>query len=244
MNDSVFDATPWSAVMQAAGDDPEKARRAFERLCGEYRDAIAHWMRLQRLSKEDAEDATHDFLEQWLRRDNPLQNFQRGERRFREFLRVCLRRFLADWRDRRRTASRGGGAEHVPWEHDDVIADGADSHAHLDFALATHIHAGAIARLRAQWRSQLGANGQFDRLQDVALGTASSPGYGALASELQAPVGTVKSWVFRFRREYHATFRQAVEQQADPALIDHDVVHLHQLLLHPPEDRKESAGEK
>jgi DNA-directed RNA polymerase specialized sigma24 family protein len=235
MSDSVFDPTPWSAVLQAAGGDPERARRGFERLCGEYRDAIAHWMRLQRLSKEDAEDATHDFLEQWLRRDNPLQNFQRGERRFREFLRVCLRNFLADWRARPRAARRGGGAEHLPWEHDDLIADGADAHAHLDFALATHIHAHALARLRAQWQSLLGADGQFDRLHAVALDAADSPGYGALASELQAPVGTVKSWVFRFRREYHAAFRQAVEQQADPALIDHDVLHLHQLLLNPPQ---------
>lgn len=243
MNDSVFDATPWSAVMQAAGDDPEKARRAFERLCGEYRHAIAHWMRLQRLSKEDAEDATHDFLEQWLRRDNPLQNFQRGERRFREFLRVCLRRFLADWRERRRTASRGSGAEHVPWEHDDVIADGADAHAHLDFALATHIHAGAIATLKHQWEGKLRGD-PFDRLQAIALGDAANPGYTALAAELGVSVSTLKSWVFRFRREYHTAFRRAVEQQADPALIDQDVVHLHQLLLQPPQDRKEKAGEK
>ena len=111
MKDTIFPATHWSAVLQAAGAEPDKARRAFEQLCADYRDAIAHWMRLQRLTPEDAEDAAHDFLAQWLQRENPLHGFQRGERRFREFLRVCLRRFLADWHARRHAARRGGGAE-------------------------------------------------------------------------------------------------------------------------------------
>ena len=106
VEDTIFPLTHWSGVVQAAGAEPDKARRAFEQLCADYRDAIAHWMRLQRLSPEDAEDAAHDFLAQWLQRENPLRDFQRGERRFREFLRVCLRRFLADWHARRRTARR------------------------------------------------------------------------------------------------------------------------------------------
>lgn len=243
MNDSVFNATPWSAVLQAAGDDPDKARRAFERLCGEYRDAIAHWMRLQRLSIEDAEDATHDFLEQWLTRENPLQGFQRGERRFREFLRVCLRRFLADWRERHRAAKRGGGAEHVPWEHDEVIPDGADSHAHLDFAFATQIHADVIASLKPKWQSRL-PDGRFDRLQAVVLRTAPHPGSAALAAELGAKVNTANSWVLRFREDHFTAFRQAVVRQTDPEFVNDEVIYLYELLFHPPQDGKEKPGDK
>lgn len=242
MSDSVFDPTPWSAVVQAAGDDPERARRAFERLCGDYRDAIAHWMRLQRLSPEDAEDATHDFLKQWLQRDNPLQGFQRGERRFREFLRVCLRRFLVNWHEHRRAARRGGGTEHIAWEHDELIADGAESHTHVDFALATQIHADALHALQAKWRSK-GPDGHFDRLRAVALGDTGQavppggtgcPSYDVLAAEFGVAVGTVKSWVFRFRQDYHTAFRDAVSRQADPSEVDQDVMYLHRLLLRPP----------
>ena len=234
MSETVFNPTPWSAVMQAAGDDPERARRAFERLCATYRDAITHWMRLQLLSREDAEDAAHDFLEQWLQRENPLKNYKRGEQPFRGFLRVCLRNFLNDWEERRRAKRRGGGAEHVPWEHDDVISDGADSHACLDFAFATQIHAAVLASLKDQRRDNL-ATTKFDRLQAVALGAAPHPGDAALAVEMGVKVGTLKSWIYRLRRGYHDAFREAVSRQADPEVIDHDVIHLHRLLLHPPE---------
>jgi DNA-directed RNA polymerase specialized sigma24 family protein len=233
MSESVFEPTPWSIVMQAAGDNPERARAAFERLCGAYCDAITHWMRLQRLSKEDAEDAAQDFLYQWLRRENPLDGFQRGERRFREFLRVCLRRYLISWRAARGAGKRGGEVEHVAWEHDDTISDGADSLANLDFAVATQIHASTLAALQERWQSIL-HNGSFERLQTVALGTSVNPGSHDLAKELGTNAGTLRAWVFRFRREYHDVFRSAVSRQADPGEIDRDLLHLHQLLLQPP----------
>ena len=233
VEDTIFPLTHWSGVVQAAGAEPDKARRAFEQLCADYRDAIAHWMRLQRLSPEDAEDAAHDFLAQWLQRENPLRDFQRGERRFREFLRVCLRRFLADWHARRYAARRGGGAEHVPLEQDAMIEDGAASTADLDFAFAAQIHRAALTRLKAQWQTKLHGEA-FDRLRAVALGNKENPGYAVLATELGTTVGTLKSWIFRFRREYHEAFRDAVSRQADPSLIDHDVLHLHKLLLHSP----------
>jgi DNA-directed RNA polymerase specialized sigma24 family protein len=233
--DTVFPLTHWSGVLQAAGAEPDQARRAFEQLCADYRDAIAHWMRLQRLSPEDAEDAAHDFLAQWLQRENPLRNFQRGERRFREFLRVCLRRFLADWHARHGAARRGGGTEHVPLELDDCASGDADSNAHLDFAFASQIHSSALAKLKVEWRNKLRSEA-FDRLCAVALGNEENPGYAALATELGATAGTVKSWMFRFRREYHEAFRDAVSRQSDPSLIDDDVLHLHKLLLHRPPD--------
>src|SRR5262245_12331681 len=68
---SPLPSTHWSAILQAAGADPDRARRAFEQLCADYRDAIVRWMVLQNLSRENAEDAAHDFLAQWLQRENP-----------------------------------------------------------------------------------------------------------------------------------------------------------------------------
>jgi hypothetical protein len=96
-----------------------------------------------------------------------------------------------------------------------------------------HIHHGVLARLKTDWQSKLSAEG-FDRLQSIALGAGANPGYTVLARELGAAVGTVKAWVYRFRREYHEAFRCAVSRETDPSLIDQDVVYLHQLLLHPP----------
>jgi len=234
MNENAFPLTHWSAVLEAANADPDRARRAFEQLCGDYRGAIVFWMRLQRLSPEDAEDAAHDFLRQWLQRENPLVGFERGERRFREFLRLCLRRFLTDWRATRIAARRGGRVEHIPWDHDELIEASRETSPPLDLAIAVQIHQCAIDRLKVQWQARLPRDA-FDRLQAIALGGGENRGYAALAGELAASVGTIKSWVFRFRRDYHDAFRDAVLRQTDPSDVEDDVIYLHGLLMNPTE---------
>jgi len=71
-------------------------------------------MRARRVPADDVEDSAHDFLRSWLGREKSLAGFERGERRFREFLSVCLRRFLADWYTGRQALRRGGGMPHKP----------------------------------------------------------------------------------------------------------------------------------
>src|SRR6185503_14017869 len=105
-------------------------------ICADYRNAIVHWMRLHRLDPHEAEDAAHDFLERWLRRDNPLKGFERGERRFRDFLHVCLRRFLVDRIATKEAKRRGGGMSHLQVEAHEPAALDTDSVATLDYALA------------------------------------------------------------------------------------------------------------
>ncbi|MCI0540803.1 MAG: hypothetical protein L0Z50_36855 [Verrucomicrobiales bacterium] len=231
--DTIFPSTMWSQVMEAADSSSAQARIAFAGICASYRDAIVRWMSLQHLTAEDAEDAAHDFLEQWLRRGNPLQGFTKGERRFREFLRVCLRRFLSDWRKRRQTKSRGGEFTHVTWEHDELIEETIDSVPLIDLELARNVHENALKRLARDWQAQIPGNG-YQRLRVVALGEEPNPGYDSLGQELGVPVGTVKSWVFRLRREYYDAFRFAVSQQADPSLIDVELQYFQELLRRIP----------
>lgn len=229
MQDTIFPPTHWSAVLEAAGKDPAAARRAFEGLCADYRDAIVLWMRMQRLTPADAEDAAHDFLGTWLGRANPLQGFERGERRFREFLRPCLRNHLTDWLARQRTLRRGGQTIHVPWDHDEVIEDTTDSVPLIDVALARAIHRRALKQLAERWAAQVPGPG-FERLSAVALGQVPNPGYEALARDLGATVGTLKSWVFRLRREYYDAFREAVDHQVGPEALDSELHYLRGLL--------------
>lgn len=229
-----FPQTHWSVVLEASGEsNPERARRAFEQLCAEYRDAIVNWMRLQHLPPEDAEDAAHDFLEQWLKRENPLQGYERGERRFREFLGVCLRRFLEDWRTRRAAKRRGGGAPHDSLEMHELAGNAQIPSWDIDYALAREIHERTLGRLKTDWQAKL-AGDAFDRVMGIASGSLDSPGYSGLAAELGVPIGTVKSWVFRLRCDYHDGFRDAVLRLVDPALVEDDLVYLHGLLLTPP----------
>lgn len=230
----LFPQTDWSAVFAASGQgsDAEKARRTFEGLCADYRNAIVQWMRRQQLSPEDAEDAAHDFLHRWLSKENPLQGFEQGERRFRDFLSVCLRHFLLDWHASRTTQRRGGNVNHVNLESQDVLGPPSKSSSDIDQAIARHIHASVIVELRVRW-SELMAEERFEQLQEVALGLRKNPGYEALAQRYGVAVGTIKSWIFRVRREYHDAFREKVGRQSTPYDLDDEVVYLHSLLLHP-----------
>lgn len=231
---SRFPATHWSAVAQAAnGSDPILARRAFEQLCCQYRDAIVEWMRLQRLSPQDSEDAAHDFLQQWLKRDNPLKGFSRGDRRFREFLRVCLRRFLSDWRDHKAAKFRGGGLIHEPLDAYDVAFCEEQARENLDYVLARQIHERVMTRLGIEWRGKLPVQ-SFNRLMGIASGSVHNPGYSSLSKELRVPIGTIKSWVFRLRGDYYDSFREAVMELVDPLVVDSELVYLHELIFTPP----------
>jgi DNA-directed RNA polymerase specialized sigma24 family protein len=227
-----FPPTDWSMILDAAGrrPDSEVARRAFERLCCEYRDSIVRWMGLQRLTAEDAEDAAHDFLHRWLERENPLLGFERGERRFRDFLRVCLRRFLIDWQEARVAKRRGGGAVHLPLPPDELMANPQDPLEDIDFALAAQIHERVVARLQSEWDG-LVTREAFHRIRTVALNPQENVSYASLARELAISVGTLKSWIFRLRRRYHDIFREAVRSQTDPSELDDELVYLHGLVL-------------
>ncbi len=151
MHETIFPPTLWPDVLDAAGKGPTAARRAFEQLWVYYREAIVQWLQMQRLTPADAEDAAHDFLVKWLSHENPLQGFERGAGRFREFLRPCLRNFLRDWLASQRTIGRGGQAAHVPWEHDEVVEDTSVSVSLLDLALARAIHRRALDQLAERW---------------------------------------------------------------------------------------------
>jgi len=234
----VFPETMWMLVLAAAdGGDTERAATAFRELCGIYRDAIARWMRLQNLTPEDAEDATHDFLTQWLQRDNPLQGFKRGERRFRDFLRVCLRRFLLDRQERHSAARRGGGVTHIELTDDARIVDSTETVPLIDLALACDTHERAVRRIAETWRADI-QKAEVNRLLGISVGELENPGYETLARELGVATGTLKSWVFRLRSLYHECFRNFVRQQVDPALIDEEAIYLLHLVSRlPPAER-------
>ncbi len=102
-------------------------------------------------------------------------------------------------------------------------------------------HRRALDQLAECWAAQVPRPG-FDRLCAVALGKAPNPGYEMLAGELRAPVGTLKSWVFRLRRDYYDAFRDAMHRHAGPEFVDSEMHYFQGLLTEAaPPDAKENA---
>jgi len=103
----VFVTTHWSVVLAAAGSDPPRAQAALSQLCRVYWYPIYHFVRRQGYSTHDAQDFTQEFFARLLEK-NWVARADQSRGRFRSFLLLVLKRFLAvEWR-KANTEKRGG----------------------------------------------------------------------------------------------------------------------------------------
>ena len=228
MDSAPFPPTPWTSVVEAASRDPERVREAMLKLCSCYRDAICAWFRRDARTRQEAEDLAHDFLSCWLAREAPLGQFTRGERRFREFLGVCLRRFAVTRHERQRAMKRGGGAMHVAWSDDQVAA--GSSLDYLDLGLAREVHRATLTELTERWKARLPPPA-WKHLCWLAWSGDLTVRYEDQAAALGLPVGTLKGWVFRLRQEHYEGFRIRVRALTDPDDLNAEVRHLLTVLI-------------
>src|SRR6266700_2239627 len=103
-----FSTTHWSVVLSAGRDNSARASEALAKLCRAYWWPLYAFVRRQGHSPHDAQDLTQEFFARLLEKDY-LQAAAREKGRFRTFLLVALKRFLANEWDRLRAQKRGGG---------------------------------------------------------------------------------------------------------------------------------------
>src|SRR6266487_2660802 len=102
-----FVTTHWSVVLSAREKESPASSAALETLCRTYWYPLYAWVRRQGHSPHDAQDLTQEFFARLLQKDY-LQAAAREKGRFRTFLIVALKRFLANEWDRARAQKRGG----------------------------------------------------------------------------------------------------------------------------------------
>src|SRR5512136_1055726 len=110
---SLFLTTHWSVVLAAKDKSSPNSAAALEALCRAYWFPLYAFVRRQGHTPSDAEDLTQDFFARLLAKEY-LQAADRDKGRFRTFLRVALKRFLANEWDRARRLKRGGGNTPLP----------------------------------------------------------------------------------------------------------------------------------
>src|SRR4051812_18368423 len=102
-----FLTTHWSVVLSAQDKASLKPSEALETLCRTYWYPLYAYARRAGHSPADAEDLTQSFFARLLEKDY-LQAAAREKGRFRTFLLVALKRFLANEWDRAHAQKRGG----------------------------------------------------------------------------------------------------------------------------------------
>ena len=211
----LFVTTRWSVILAAQETGSPERTAALDTLCRAYWHPIYVFVRQQGFGPHDAQDLTQEFIARLLEK-NYLKAADKEKGRFRTFLRVALKRFLANEWDRTRAAKRGSGQAALPL--DLVAAEGryeanlqseASPDRNYDYQWAMALLEQTLAQLRRDYEVQGNAS-EFEQLKECLTADRGAIPYPALAASLTMGEGAVRVAVHRLRRRFRALFRAMV----------------------------------
>jgi DNA-directed RNA polymerase specialized sigma24 family protein len=226
-----FPETLWTMVLAACAAPEGDPSAHLATLAERYRGAAVAWFVGQRLSRPEAEDLTHEFLQRLLT-GGVLRGFCRRSTRFRVFLASCLRNQLRDHFRRGEALKRGGAVEAVPWE-DDLAAGQADDLRSLDASYAEALANRVLQAVRADWERK-GWAGRFAALTPYLWNSPEAGDYAELASRLGVKPNNLRQLVFALREEFFTAFRREVAATVAVGELNDELRHLVAVLGRDP----------
>jgi RNA polymerase sigma-70 factor (ECF subfamily) len=218
--------THWSLVL-AAGQGPVRAgQEALADLARAYWPPLYAYARRLGHSPEDAQDLTQEFFARVIEK-HYLTEADRAKGRFRTFLLVAFKRFLANEWDRARAAKRGGACATVPLEIESMeaecpqaLADELTPDRLFDRQWARTLLARVLLRLQHDCEAD-GRAALFEGLRERLAGDPAGGSYAALGARLGLNEGAVKVAAHRLRRQYRDLLRQEIARTlSDPAQVE------------------------
>jgi RNA polymerase sigma-70 factor (ECF subfamily) len=226
--DHLFHTTHWSVVLAAGGRESEPAMAALEQLCRAYWPAVYAYARRCGHGPHDAEDLAQEFFHRLLDRQYLAQaDPRRG--RFRNFLLVAAKHFLANEWDRARAVKRGGRVTFISLERWAGAAETweARDHETPDQAFARTWALAFLDRVLARLREELGRDeqrNQFDELKVFLTGIPSAPPYAEVAARLGTTEAAIKMAVQRLRRRFAEVLREEIAHTVSgPDEVDDEI---------------------
>ena len=225
----IFATTHWTVVLTAGRGGSRLAEVALEELCHTYWYPLYAYVRRQGRSREDAEDLTQGFFARLLEK-NYLEGVTSDKGKFRAFLLMALKRFLANEWDHASRQKRGGGVAPLSLDWQDAEARYQINPAHelspdklYDRAWAVVLLERVITRLRDENGTE-GKAGLYEQLKPfLMLGKSEIP-YGQAADSLKMSEGAVRVAVHRLRKRYRELLREEITQTlANPAQADEEM---------------------
>ena len=225
----VFATTHWTVVLAAGSGNSPRANVALEELCRTYWYPLYAYVRRQGHSREDAEDFTQGFFTRLLEK-NFLEGITNDKGKFRSFLLVAVKRFLANEWDRANRQKRGGGTLilSLDWQDADNRyqinpADHLSPDKLYDRAWAVTVLEHVITRLRDEHGAE-GKAGLYEQLKPFLMVGKSEIPYAQAAATLKLTEGAVRVAVHRLRRRYRELLREEITQTlANPAQADEEM---------------------
>ena len=213
----VFVTTRWTVVLMAQDKTLPQSEAALESLCRTYWYPIYAYVRRLGHQRAEAEDLTQEFFARLLAKEW-LASADREKGRFRTFLVVALKRFLANEWDRVHREKRGGHAPHFPLDTEQGEARYQSEAAReltadriYERRWALTLLENTMNRLREEF-GQAHKAAEFERLKAFLTADKSAIGYADVARDLGASEGAARVAVHRLRRRFREIFREEVAQ--------------------------------
>ena len=223
---AAFLTTRWSMVLSAqdrvTGD-------ALETLCRQYWPPLYAYLRHRGHSAHDAQDLTQAFFARLLEKEW-LAVVEQEKGRFRSFLLMALKRFLANELDRAHTLKRGGGMEFISLDAE--VAESFYVAGHVatlppdslyERRWAFTVLEMVMRRLREEHEAA-GRQAEYESLRPWLTAERGDVPYDDLAAALGMTPASARSAVHRLRKRFREMFREEVAGTvADPADVEDEM---------------------
>jgi DNA-directed RNA polymerase specialized sigma24 family protein len=224
----LFSTTQWTVVIAAGGTDAAAKEKALSDLCAAYWRPIFAYIRRRGHGVEQSKDLTQEFFGRLLERDW-LSGLTREGSKFRAFLLVAARRFLAVEHDRQSAQKRGGGGVVLSLDGIEAIEPvSADETPELAFdrRWALTVIERAVERLRSE-ASASGRGALFARVSGFLSADPAPGAYQSVANDLGLSRAAVAMAVHRLRLRLREHVRAEIgETLSDAQQVDGEMREL------------------
>jgi RNA polymerase sigma-70 factor (ECF subfamily) len=227
-----FHTTHWTVVLTARDKNGHAANEALGTLCSTYWYPLYAFIRRQGASPPEAEDLTQEFFFRFLDRDS-LTNVRPAAGKFRSFLLVCLKNFLANERERAQAQRRGGGQRVISLDSSEAETrysiepvDTLTPEAVFERRWAFAVLERTMAALRQEY-STADKSRQFEELQGFLPAGQGHFSREELAAKRGVSVGAIDVAVHRLRQRFGALLREQVGQTvSSEAEVEEEIRYL------------------
>ena len=227
VSDGWFRTTHWSVVLSARGDGAA-SNAALARLCKAYWHPLYAFVRRSGYKPEDAHDLTQEFFARLLEKDY-LKGVVPEKGKFRSFLLMALKRFLANEWDRANRLKRGGGQQLISLQDTEnrYLAEPLDELSPdiaFDRKWATTVLEHVMRKLQDDF-GRAGKTDVFGRIKVFLSGDKES--YTEISQALGMTEATLRVNVHRLRQRYRELLRLEIANTVDnPEHIDEELRYL------------------
>lgn len=202
-----FATTQWSLVLAAADRTSPRRQQALADLCGAYWYPLYAFARREGRPPAEAEDLTQEFFARLLEKSY-LKGVEAERGRFRTFLLLCFKRFMANDHDRATAQKRGGpqplasldfSAAEARYQHEPAHVLTPERIFERRWALALLDQ--VLTRLGEEYQ-RAGKERLFDQLKFCLVADGQTASYAGTAANLGLSEGAVKVAAHRLRQRY------------------------------------------